>query len=457
MKKEKELIHDLTTGSVPVTLIRFALPLFLSGFLQMVYNMVDMIIVGRFVGTEGLSAVSIGGEMLQLITFVAMGFSNAGQIQISRYVGEDRRDKVGEMVGTMFTLLMGLAVLLMIAFLFTYRGIINWLNTPAEIWEYTRQYSVTCVYGLVFIYGYNLVSAILRGMGDSKHPFEFIAIATVINIVLDLLFVGGFHMGPMGAALATVIGQGVSFLCALSLLYRNRSQIGFDFKPQHFRIYRRVIGDLVSLGIPMVIQSAAITFSMLFVNSYVNTYGTTAVAVTGVARKLESMVGVITQAISSAGGAMIAQALGAGKTERVPKVIYHALWIVAIPACAFAVVTAFRHELVFGLFSSDPAVLDMAAIYIPVALLQYAGAMLRPANFALINGSGNSRLNLLVAMLDGIFCRIGFSLLLGVVLGWGIQGFWYGNAFAGLVPFFIGSAYLFSGTWRKRASRPDLE
>jgi len=454
MKTEKTLIHDLTTGNVPVTLLRFALPLFMSGFLQMVYNMVDMIIVGRFVGTEGLSAVSIGGEVLQLITFVAMGFSNAGQIQISRYVGEGRRDKVGEMVGTMFTLLIGIAVLLTFAFMFTYKEIINWLNTPPEIWEYTRQYSITCVYGLVFIYGYNLVSAILRGMGDSKHPFEFIAIATVINIILDLLFVGPMHLGPMGAALATVIGQGVSFLCALSLLYRNRHQIGFDFKPQHFRIYRRVIGDLLSLGIPMVIQSAAITFSMLFVNSYVNTYGTTAVAVTGVARKLESMVGVITQAISSAGGAMIAQALGAGKTERVPKVIYHALWIVAIPACIFAVVTAFHHEWVFGLFSSDQAVLDMATIYIPVALLQYAGAMLRPAFFALINGSGNSRLNLLVALLDGIFCRVGFSLLLGVGLGWGIQGFWYGNAFAGLVPFFIGSAYLLSGTWRKRASRP---
>ncbi|MBQ8093202.1 MAG: polysaccharide biosynthesis C-terminal domain-containing protein, partial [Clostridia bacterium] len=301
MKKQKELIHDLTTGSVPGTLLRFAMPLFLSGFLQMVYNMVDMIIVGRFVGTEGLSAVSIGGEMLQLMTFVAMGLSNAGQIQISRYVGEERRDKVGEMVGTMFTLMMSLAVLLMIGFLMSYRGIINWLNTPDDIWEYTCQYSVTCVYGLVFIYGYNLVSAILRGMGDSKHPFEFIAIATVINIVLDLLFVGPLHMGPMGAALATVIGQAVSFLCAIRLLYRNRVEIGFDFKPAHFRIYRQVIGDLVSLGIPMMIQSAAITFSMLFVNSYVNTYGTTAVAVTGVARKLENLRGLITQAMSSAG------------------------------------------------------------------------------------------------------------------------------------------------------------
>ena len=454
MAKEKELIRDLTTGSVPGTLIRFALPLLLSGLLQMIYNMVDMIVVGRFVGTQGLSAVSIGGEVLQLITFVAMGFSNAGQILISRYVGENRRDRVGEMVATLFTLLMSLAVIIMIIFLFSYKGIINWLNTPEDIWEYTRQYSVTCIYGIFFIYGYNLVSAVLRGMGDSKHPFQFIAIASVINVILDILFVGPLHMGPMGAALATVIGQGVSFLFALRLLYRNREQIHFDFKPNHFRIYGSVIRPLLSLGIPMVIQSAAITFSMLFVNSYVNTYGTTAVAVTGVARKLETMIGVVSQAISSAGGAMVAQALGAGKTDRVPKVVFHALWIVAIPACIMAVITAFHPEWLFGLFSSDRAVLEMAVTYIPIALVQYLGAMLRPANFALINGSGNSKLNLMVALLDGIVCRIGLALLLGIVWNWGIRGFWYGNALSGLVPFFIGGVYLLSGAWKSRASRP---
>ena len=454
-RKETKIIRDLTTGSVPGTLLRFSLPLFLSGLLQMVYNMVDMMVVGRFVGTEGLSAVSIGGEVLQLITFVAMGFSNAGQILISRFVGENRRDKVGEMVGTLFTLLMSLAVIIMVVFLFTYRGIIHWLNTPEDIWEYTRQYSITCVYGVVFIYGYNLVSAILRGMGDSRHPFQFIAIASVINVVLDVLFVGPLHMGPLGAALATVIGQAVSFLFALSLLYRNRAQIHFDFHPSHFRIYKTVIGPLLSLGIPMVIQSAAITFSMLFVNSYVNTYGTTAVAVTGVARKLEGMIGVVSQAISAGGGAMVAQALGAGKTHRVPKVVYHAIWIVAIPAGVFAVITFFRPEWLFGLFSDDAAVLAMAVTYVPVAMVQYLGATLRPASFALINGSGNSRLNLLVALLDGMVCRIGLALLLGVSLGWGIRGFWYGNAFSGLVPFLIGSVYLLSGAWKKRASQKN--
>ena len=464
MSERKELIRDLTSGSVPGTLLRFSMPLFLSGLLQMVYNMVDMIVVGQMVGTEGLSAVSIGGEMMMLITFVAMGFSNAGQILISRYVGENRRDLIGEMVGTLFTLLSSLAVIIMVVFLFTYQDILAWLNTPDSILEYTRQYSITCIYGSLFIYGYNLVSAILRGMGDSKHPFMFIAIASVLNLILDLLFVGPMGLGPRGAALATVIGQAASFLFALTLLYRHREQIHFDFKPSHFRIGRSVIGPLLSLGVPMVIQSAAITFSMLFVNSYINDFGRDhieQIAVTGIARKLESMISVVAQAISAAGGAMISQALGAKKTERVPKIVGHALWIVAIPSGIFALITLFRPEWLFGIFSSDEAVIQTAvSMYIPVAMIQYLGCTLRPPSFALINGSGNSRLNLAVALLDGVACRIGLSMLLGVTFAWGIEGFWYGNAISGCVPFLIGFAFLLSGRWditRKKARRTPAD
>ena len=145
---------------------------------------------------------------------------------------------------------------------------------------------------------------------------------------------------------------------------------------------------------------------------------------------------------------MVSQALGARKTERVPKIVGHAMWIVAIPAVVFALITLFRPEWLFGLFSQDPAVLEMAITYIPIAMIQYLGCVLRPPNFALINGSGNSRLNLAVALLDGIFTRIGLSLLLGVVFAMGIRGFWYGNALSGLVPFLIGTAYLFSGKWK---------
>ena len=455
-RKEPQLIRDLTQGSVPGTLLRFSMPLFLSGLLQMVYNMVDMIVVGQMVGTRGLSAVSIGGEMLMLVTFIAMGFSNAGQILLSRYVGEKRQDLIGEMVATLFTLLLSLAVIITGVFLLTYQQIMTWLNTPESIWEYTRQYSITCIWGAVFIYGYNLVSAILRGMGDSKHPFIFIAIASVLNLVLDLLFVGPMGMGPQGAALATVIGQAVSFLFALSLLYRHRDQIYFDFKPSHFRISGNVIRPLLSLGIPMVIQSAAITFSMLFVNSYINRYGEVSIAVTGIARKLENMISIVAQAISAAGGAMVSQALGAKKTERVPKIVGHALWIVSIPSAVFALITLFRPEWLFGIFSQDPEVLQMVLeLYIPVAMIQYLGCALRPPAFALINGSGNSRLNLAVALLDGVACRIGLSILLGVVFSWGITGFWYGNAISGCVPFVIGFAYLLSGRWKRLKSEPS--
>ncbi|MBR0374153.1 MAG: MATE family efflux transporter [Mogibacterium sp.] len=452
MASETRIIKDLTVGSVPKTLLRFALPLFMSGLLQMVYNMVDMIVVGRFVGTQGLSAVAIGGELMQLILFVALGFSNAGQVLISRYVGEDRNDKVGEMVGTLFTMLLSIALAMTIILLFAYKGVLRWLNTPADIWDYTTDYSLVCVCGVIFIYGYNLVSAIMRGMGDSRHPFLFIAIASVINIVLDILFVGPFGMGPFGAALATVIGQAASFLFAIRLLYRNRADIHFDFKPKSFRIHRGVARPLITLGIPMVLQAAAVNLSMLFVNSYINAYGTVTVAVTGVARKLEHMIGVVSQAISSSGGAMVSQALGANKTERVPKIVFTALWVVAIPASIFALVTAMHPEWLFGLFSNDPAVLSLAVTYVPVAMVQYTGATLRPANFALINGSGNSRLNLLVALFDGIIARIGLALFLGISCGMGIMGFWYGNAFAGCVPFVIGSVYLLSGRWKHRAS-----
>lgn len=455
MSEKKQLIRDLTSGSVPRTMLQFAMPLFFSGLLQTFYNMVDMMVVGRFVGSSGLAAVSIGGDLLMLLTFIAMGFSNAGQIMISRYVGEGRRDRVGEMVGTLFTLLGSAAVLMTVICLFAYPGMMRWLNTPQDSWNMTRDYIVTCIFGLIFIYGYNLVSAILRGMGDSKHPFIFIAIASVINVILDLVFVAGMRLGPFGAALGTVIGQAVSFLFALSLLYRNREQFNFDFKPEHFRISENVIHPLLSLGIPMVIQSAAITFSMLFVNSYVNTYGVAATAVTGVARKIESILNLVSQAVSSAGGAMIAQALGAGKVDRVPKVVYTAFFVVLGPAVIMALITVFRPQWLFGLFSDDPDVLALSQTYIPAALIQYAGSTVRPAAFSLINGSGNSRLNLTVALLDGIVGRIGLALLLGVYLNFGIIGFWLGNAISGTIPMLIGAAYLVSGAWKSRASTPQ--
>ena len=449
-KSSDSLIRDLTQGSVTRLLLIFAFPLLCSNLLQTFYNMVDMIVIGQFVGREGLSAVSIGGDVLHFLTFLVMGFSNAGQVILSQYIGAGNRDRIRGTIGTMFTVTLISAVVLTIVCYFGLDAFLHAMNTPEECFDYARQYGMTCVLGLVFIYGYNLVSAILRGMGDSKHPFIFIAVATVVNLVLDLVFVAGLGMGPFGAALATVIGQGVSFLWALYYLYRHKEAFGFDFKPASFKPDPEVLPKLIKLGLPMILQSAAINFSMLFVNSYINSYGVVASAVTGVGNKLGSITSVVTNALSTAGSSMVGQNLGAGKYHRVPKIIGVSMVIDLAFAALLSFLTICFPRTIFGLFNSDPQVLDMAMTYIPVAVLLYVGFAMRSPFFALINGSGNAKLNLIVGLLDGVICRVGLAMLMGLAMGMGIMGFWLGNAFAGYMPFLIGGVYFLTGKWKRR-------
>lgn len=449
-KSSDTLIRDLTQGSVTRLLLIFAFPLLCSNLLQTVYNMVDMIVIGQFVGREGLSAVSIGGDVLHFLTFLVMGFSNAGQVILSQYIGAGNRDRIRGTIGTMFTVTFISAVGLTIVCNLGLDAFLHAMNTPAECFDYARQYGLTCVLGLVFIYGYNLVSAILRGMGDSKHPFIFIAVATVVNLVLDLVFVAGLGMGPFGAALATVIGQGVSFLWAIFYLYRHKESFGFDFKPASFKPDPEVLPKLIRLGLPMILQSAAINFSMLFVNSYINSYGVVASAVTGVGNKLGSITAVVTNALSTAGSSMVGQNLGAEKYHRVPKIIGVSMVIDLAFAALLSFLTICFPRTIFGLFNSDPQVLDMSMTYIPVAVLLYVGFAMRSPFFALINGSGNAKLNLIVGLLDGVICRVGLAMLMGLAMGMGIMGFWLGNAFAGYMPFLIGGVYFLTGKWKRR-------
>lgn len=450
MKQEKTMINDLTTGPVSKALLAFAAPIMLSNLLQTAYNMVDMVVVGQFVGSAGLSAVSIGSDLLHMLTFLAMGLCNAGQVIISQFVGAGDNKSVSRTIGTMSTVVLLCSIVLsVICFIFA-DTFLQLLNTPVEAYEQARIYIIVCFAGLFFIYGYNLVSAILRGMGDSKHPLMFIAIAAATNLILDLIFVAVFHWGAMGAALATVIGQAISFIASVILLFRRREAFGFDFKLKSFKVNGTILKMLLKLGLPMCLQSAAISFSMLFVNSYINAYGVVASVVTGIGNKLGSITAVIASSLSTAGGAMVGQCLGAGKQERIPRIINFSLLVDLAFATILTVVTVLLPRQIFGLFNNDPQVLEMAMTYVPCAILLYYGFALRSPFFALINGIGNAKLNLTVGLLDGVVCRIGLAILLGITLNMGIKGFWYGNALAGYVPFIIGGIYYVSGKWKTR-------
>ena len=267
-------ISDFTSGNITKQLVTFATPLLLSNLLQVVYNMVDMIVVGQVLGQVGLSAVSVGGDITHFMTFVGMGFAAAGQVIISQLIGAGERHRIGRFVSTMFGFLMVCAMAISVICIVFRHQALGLMNVPAEAYAQALGYATISAAGLVFIYGYNMVSAVLRGMGDSKHPFVFISLAAVMNLILDIVFVAGLKTGAPGAALATVISQGVSFLCCAFFLTKHRQEFELNVKVRDFFSWdKELLGDLIKLGTPMAIKSASIQFSNLFVNSWINSYG----------------------------------------------------------------------------------------------------------------------------------------------------------------------------------------
>ncbi|MBP3657503.1 MAG: MATE family efflux transporter [Clostridia bacterium] len=451
---ERTHIRDFTRGSIPKALMVFAWPLFLSNLLQVVYNMVDMIVVGRALGKAGISAVSVGGDVSHFLTFIAMGFSAAGQVIIARYIGAKQQDKLGRFVGTMSGFLMAAAVVISAAALLCQDVILRLMNTPQEAYAGAVAYSTVCMMGLVFIYGYNIVSAVLRGMGDSRHPFIFISIAAVLNLALDFVFVLGLGMGPGGAALATVISQAVSFISCTVLLVRRHKDFGLDTKLRDFIHWDgEMLSALVKLGTPMAIKSASIQISKLFVNSFINSYGVAISAFAGIANKLASISNLVSNALNTAGSTMVGQNIAAGEYSRVKKIMLCIAAISLTIAGAISMVIVLFPEAVFGVFTDDPTVMEIAYPYIPIAVMLFAGSAMRSIMNALINGSGNYRINFATAILDGIVMRIGLALLFGLALGMKHYGFWLGDALAGFTPFFIGLVFYRSGKWKKAGAQ----
>lgn len=448
MEEKKTMAKDLTEGSVVKLLLMFAAPLFVSNALQAIYNVVDMIVVGQVIGGDGMSAVAIGGNVLSILNFIVMGFAGAGQIIIARFVGQKDTEAVKKTIGTMFTLLLSAAIIVSVICYFCREWILELVNTPPEAYKYTMDYTLVCMAGLIFIYGYNIVSAIMRGMGDSKRPFMFVAIASVINIILDILFVAVLKMEVMGAALATVIGQAISFIYAMCYFYKHREEFGFDFKPKSFIPDKVTVKKLCALGIPMAIQSASITISMTVVAAWVNSFGVVYSACAGVLNKLNMLVGILSQSLTTAAGSMVGQNLGARKYNRIPKILLSAVMSTLVIVLLFVAILAAFPEMMVGLFTKDEMILASAAIIILPCVINSGGAVTRSFAFAIINGSGNSKLNLLVAIIDGMIARIVLAYILGFRMGMGPQGFWIGDALAGFVPFVIGLSYYLTGKWK---------
>ncbi len=448
--RSKKLSKDFTQGNIARQLLFFALPFMASNALQVLYSTIDMVIVGKFVGTAGLSAVSQSSQIVNFATMVCLGFSNAGQVLLAQALGAGKRREMNDVIGTLFSFISILALVLSGAILCAHRWILDVMNIPAESYLMSRDYLLICAGGLIFTAGYNMVSAVLRGMGDAKRPFLFIGIASAVNLVLDILFTGIFGWGVAGAAWATIIGQAVSFLFSLYYLYRKKAEFGFDFQKESFFPRRKYVKMIVGLGTPMAIQAGFINLSMLVVNSMINNVGVVASATFGVGVRIDDIVNKISQGVQYAAVPMISQNIGAKNTKRAKRVVYYA-WLYSLFMTAFFMILYITlGKQLFMLFSDDVLVHGMAGEFVRAILWMFPAFAVMRGSGAFIQGIGNAKLSMVLAILDGVALRVGLSWLFGIYFGWGFYGFvlGYGLAPYGFaVPSLI---YFLAGRWQKR-------
>lgn len=453
--RTKSIKKDFTTGNLSKQLILFALPFMASNALQVLYSTIDMIIVGEYVGTAGLSAVSQSSLILNFATMVTLGFSNAGQVLISQALGAKKHKEMNDVIGTLFSFITILSVILSAVILLLRTWILNVMRIPVESYDMAMDYLVICGAGLAFTAGYNMVSAVLRGMGDARRPFLFIGIASAVNLVLDILFTGILQWGVAGAAWATITGQAVSFLFSIFYLIRRKEAFGFDFRPERFRIQPHYAKMITDLGTPMAIQSGCINLSMMYVNAMVNSVSVVASATFGVGMRIDDIINKISQGIQHAAMPMISQNIAAGEEKRSQQIVYFSWLYAGIFTVVCMLGYLFVGRQMFMLFSDDVLVHEMSDIFIRAILWMFPALAIMRGSSAFIQGIGHAKLSMLLALLDGVVLRIGLSYLCGIALDWGFYGFVLGYGVAAYGCAIPGMLYFLSGKWKTRRTLAD--
>ena len=346
--------QNLTTGSVFKNIVFFSLPYLLSYFLQTLYGMADLFIIGQFEGTASTTAVSIGSQVMHMLTVMIVGLAMGSTVSIGQSVGANDKKRAAVHIGNTVTLFLSLSVALTVVLVLLVHPIVNIMSTPAEAVSGTAAYLTICFIGIPFITAYNIISSIFRGLGDSKSPMYFIAVACVANIGLDYLFMGAMHLGPAGAALGTTLAQAISVVFALVVILRRESGISVD--KSHFKPKKPVMGNILKIGIPIAVQDGLIQVAFIVITIIANRRGLTDAAAVGIVEKIISFVFLVPSSLLSTVSALGAQNIGAHKPERAVATLRYAIVIAVGFGLIVSGLVQVIAEPVVGLFTTDGAV-----------------------------------------------------------------------------------------------------
>ena len=352
---------NLTTGSVFKTVVYFSLPYLLSYFLQTLYGMADLFIVGQFNGVDSITAVSIASQVMHMITVMIVGLAMGATVMIGRAVGAGKHEEVSSAIGNTIALFMTLSVIIMSILLMVVKPIASVMLTPPEAFGETVTYLTICMIGIPFITGYNIISSIFRGLGDSKSPMYFIGIACATNIVLDYLFIGVFKLGAAGAALGTTLSQTISVIVSLTFIRKRKMGISLslkDLKPK-----TAVMINLLKVGIPVALQDGFIQISFLVITVIANNRGLNDAAAVGIVEKIIGILFLVPSSMLSAVSVISAQNAGAGKHDRARQTLWIGILITVVFGTISAVIMQFSAGSVIGLFTDNTKVILLGGQY----------------------------------------------------------------------------------------------
>lgn len=353
---------NLTTGSVLKNILYFSLPYLLSYFLQTLYGMADLFIIGQFEGVASTTAVSIGSQVMHMITVMLVGLAMGATVSIGQAIGAGNKKKAAKDIGNTVTLFMVLAIVVAAGLLFFIKPIVGVMSTPQEAVSGTRIYLTICFIGIPFITAYNIISSIFRGMGDSRSPMYFIAVACIANIILDYLFIGLFHMGAAGAALGTTCSQTISVIIALIVIIKKKT--GIPLTKSDFKIDGETMGQLLKIGIPVALQDGFIQIAFIVITIIANRRGLDTAASVGIVEKIISFLFLVPSSMLSTVSALGAQNIGAGKPERAQETLRYAVMITVSFGIIVAIVIQFIASPVVGLFTANASVILLGSQYI---------------------------------------------------------------------------------------------
>lgn len=406
--------ENFTEGKIVAPLVKFAFPILLALLLQTMYGAVDMLVVGRFSEAAQVSAVSTGSWLMQMITSFVVGIAMGTTILLGRKIGEGKPQEAGKYIGASITLFAVLTICITILMEVFARPIAQIMQTPPEAFEATVMYVRICSAGAVFIVAYNVLGSVFRGIGNSVMPLITVAIACVVNIIGDIVLVGGFHLAAAGAAIATVGAQAVSVV--ISLLIIRKQKLPFAFSRKDICFDKKRMKEIFTLGFPIALQDLLVCISFLAITAIVNSLGVIASAGVGVAEKLCGFIMLVPQAFNQSMSAFVAQNVGAGKRDRAKTALKSGILISLVIGIAMAYLSFFHGDIMSGIFAKDEAVIAASAEYLKAYAIDCLLVSILFCMIGYFNGCGKTRFVMFQGIAGAFGVRIPVSLFMSRLL-----------------------------------------